>query len=111
MAESRTFVCNQCNKTIEAWSDGNPYYLDSNGKKHYAYHPDHENLERCIGNDTPHLCLYCGYQFKVDSQNPITECKKCNTSSISDQYQLNGEKCPACKKGTFHLNPERVAIS
>lgn len=45
MAASRTFICNNCNKTIEAWSDGYPYYMDSTGDKHYAYHPDHENLE------------------------------------------------------------------
>ena len=111
MAESRTFVCNQCNRTIEAWSDGNPYYIDSSGEKHYAYHPDHENLAKCIGNDTPHLCLSCGYEFKVDSRSPTTDCKKCNSENIIDMYKLNGEKCPACHKGTLHIDPERYSIS
>jgi hypothetical protein len=111
VAESRTFVCNQCNKTIEAWSDGNPYYIDSMGERHYAYHPDHQNLAKCIGNDTPHLCLSCDYEFKVDSLSPTTECKKCNSENIADIYKLNGEKCPACHKGTFHLDPERFSVS
>ncbi len=111
MAESRIFACNQCNKTIESWSDGNPYYIDASGEKHYAYHPDHENLSRCIGNDTPHLCLSCGYEFKVDSQDPITECNKCNSHKIEDLYKLNGETCPACHKGTFYIDPKRFTVS
>ncbi len=111
MAESRTFICNQCKKTIEAWSEGNPYYTDSKGQKHYAYHPDHENLAKCIGNDTPHLCLSCGYEFKVDSLDPITACTKCKSENITDIYKLNGERCPACNKGTFHYKPDHFTVS
>ena len=33
---------------IEAWSDGNPYYIDDAGDKQYAYHPDHEKRIRRI---------------------------------------------------------------
>ena len=110
MAESRTFVCNQCNKTIEAWPGGNPYYLDNKDEKHYAYHPDHEKLTKCIGNDAPHLCLSCGYELKVDSRAPISNCKKCNSENIADTYKLNGEKCPACSKGTFYIDPRRIFV-
>jgi hypothetical protein len=106
MVDSRTFQCNQCYKTIEAQSDGNPYYMDSTGDKHYGYHPDHENLEKCIGNDTPHLCLSCSYEFKVDSRSPSVECKKCNSQNIADIYKLLGEKCPTCHKGSFRFDPK-----
>lgn len=63
MADAKRFVCGSCRRVIEAWSDGNPYYLDRDGQKHYAYHPNHERLDRCIGNDLPHLCLACGEKF------------------------------------------------
>lgn len=111
MAESRTFVCNQCNKNIEEWSDGNPYYIDSKGLKHYAYHPDHEKLAKCIGNDVPHLSLSCGYEFKVDSRAPVTDCRKCYSENIIGTYKLNGEKCPACSKGSFHFAPGHFTVS
>ena len=57
MAEGIKYVCGKCRHTIEAWSDGNPYYIDDHGGRQYAYHPDHERLARCIGNDVPNLCL------------------------------------------------------
>ncbi len=53
---------------VEAWSDGNPYYIDGGGAKLYAYHPDHDSLAQCIGNDDPHLYLSCGREFMVDSR-------------------------------------------
>ena len=50
MAECRRFVCSGCGRKIDAWSDGNPFYIDETGKKQYAYHPDLQadwrNLER-----------------------------------------------------------------
>jgi hypothetical protein len=51
MAERRRFVCGECGNSVDAWSDGNPYYIDSHGKKQYAYHPNHRELDKCIGND------------------------------------------------------------
>ncbi len=51
-------------------ADGNPYYIDEAGGKQYAYHPDHERLALCIGNDIPHLCLSCGKKFRLDSAPP-----------------------------------------
>ena len=40
MAQGIRLVCENCGKSIEAWDDGNPYYLDRRGKKQYAWHPD-----------------------------------------------------------------------
>jgi|GEM_PF-6245920 len=57
MAQARRFVCGSCSRAIEAWSDGNSYYIDEDSRKQYAYHPDHGRLARCIGNDSTHLCL------------------------------------------------------
>ena len=68
MAEGLRYVCGECAHAVEAWSDGNPYYIDGGGAKLYAYHPDHDSLAQCIGNDDPHLCLSCGREFMVDSR-------------------------------------------
>ena len=111
MAEGIRFQCNECSMTIEAWSDGNPYYIDSHRKKKYAYHPDHENLARCIGNDSPHLCLSCGEEFLVDSRAPVSACPKCDSTEICDTFELDGKACPFCSKGTFQLDPTFHAIS
>lgn len=99
MAEAVRFTCSECDKTLEAWSDGNPYYLDENGQKQYAYHPDHENLARCIGNDSPHLCLNCGEEVNVDSRAPVHTCPKCEDEALVSKFRLDGKQCPFCKKG------------
>jgi hypothetical protein len=65
MAQCFRFVCGHCSDVIDAWDDGNPYFFNAHGKKEYAYHP-HRERERCIGNDSPHLCLECGEELKVD---------------------------------------------
>jgi len=57
MAEGIRFVCDTCGHAIESWSDGNPYYLDPERGKVYAYHPNHDVLAPWTGNDAPHLCL------------------------------------------------------
>ena len=90
MAQGFRFVCGKCDHTIVAWNDGNPYYFESvitktgkvKQKKKSAYHPNHELLERCVGNDAEHLCLSCKKEFMVDSQVPITTCPKCKSSKI-----------------------------
>jgi hypothetical protein len=112
MAEQRRFACDHCDASVEAWSDGNPYYLDSSsGAKRYAYHPDHANLERCVGNDSPHLCLRCAHTFMVDSNEPLDRCPKCGEAAIADTFGLAGRECPYCKTGRFRLDPDFRAIS
>jgi predicted RNA-binding Zn-ribbon protein involved in translation (DUF1610 family) len=106
-----TCVCGSCGRVIEAWSDGNPYYLDRDGQKHYAYHPNHERLDRCIGNDLPHLCLACGEKFNVDSLAPIKACPKCGSADIVRTYELDGQRCPYCKAGIFTVDPDYDCIS
>ena len=101
MADCVRYVCGACRQAIEAWSDGNPYYFDEAGIKQYAYHPDHVNLARCIGNDCPHLCLACGAEFLVDSRSPDTACPKCGGSELAACYELRGKRCPYCKSGVF----------
>lgn len=111
MAEAKRFVCRSCRRTIEAWSDGNPYYIDEAGRKQYAYHPDHERLARCIGNDSPHLCLACGEDFMLDSRAPTSECPKCGAAEIAGTYELDGRRCPYCKAGVFAADPDYHCIS
>ncbi len=111
MAEAKRFVCGNCRRAIEAWSDGNPYYLDKAARKQYAYHPDHERLARCIGNDSPHVCLACGNEFNVDSRAPKTECPKRGDVDIDDTYGLSGRRCPYCKAGIFAADPDYHCIS
>ena len=111
MAEGVKYVCGGCHKAIEAWSDGNPYYFDDDGIKRYAYHPDHERLDRCIGNDSPHICLSCGTEFMVDSLAPETSCPKCGAGDFAVTFHLGGQRCPFCKSGVFAPDPNSYCIS
>jgi DNA-directed RNA polymerase subunit RPC12/RpoP len=111
MARGILYACGVCHREIEAWSDGNPYFIDEDGQKHYAYHPDHERLAKCVGNDVPHLCLACGAEFMVDSRAPTSRCPKCSSESIRDIFELEGCACPYCKGGTFATDPGFSAIS
>ena len=111
MAQALRFVCSGCHRAIEAWSDGNPYYIDEAGAKQYAYHPDHERLARCIGNDSPHHCLGCGAEFKVDSRAPVTACPSCGSSEIVRSFCLSGCRCPYCKTGVFAIDTSFHCIS
>jgi hypothetical protein len=110
MAEGILLVCESCSHSIEAWSDGNPYYIDGDGKKHYAYHPSSERA-LCIGNDDPHFCLACGLEFNVDSLKPIPGCPKCKDPRILSTWELDGEQCPSCHQGRFREDPRGRAIS
>jgi DNA-directed RNA polymerase subunit RPC12/RpoP len=110
VASCVTFICEKCGKNVESWDDGNPYWIDEKGEKHYAYHPDRER-SRCIGNDSPHLCLSCGKECMVDSRAPITSCPNCQAESLVDNYELGGKPCPFCKDGKFSDDPLPTAIS
>lgn len=111
MAEALRFVCDGCGRAVAAWSDGNPYYFDETGVKQYAYHPDHDRLARCIGNDTPHLCLGCGAEFKVDSRDPVEACPGCGSAELAAAFRLDGRQCPHCKAGLFAVDPSFHLIS
>jgi DNA-directed RNA polymerase subunit RPC12/RpoP len=110
MAECVRFVCNNCGFAKEAWSDGNPYYLTSKGLKKYAYHPD-SKVDKCIGNDVPHICLSCGHEFKIDSREPVEECPKCCSADIADCFKLEGISCPGCKSGVLRRDKGFCCIS
>lgn len=111
MAQAIRYTCTHCDTSITAWSDGNPYYLDGQGKKQYAYHPDHEALARCIGNDTPNLCLGCGHEFMVDSEAPADACPRCRGDRFKPTFELEGERCPTCPEGRFSSDPDFHVIS
>jgi hypothetical protein len=111
LAEGIRYACRNCARSIEAWSDGNPFYIDDDGRKRYAYHPDHENLARCIGNDSPHLCLACGSRQKIDSRKPRRHCRRCRSGEIVPTWELEGKPCPYCKDGNFDRDPSFLAIS
>ena len=111
MAECIRFVCDACGHAIESWSDGNPYYLDPDRGKVYAYHPHHDLLELCIGNDEPHLCLACGAEAMVDSREPTGVCSSCGAEALVDTFELDGRPCPACKSGRYAPDPEFLCIS
>jgi hypothetical protein len=111
MAECIRFVCSGCGQSIKAWSDGNPFYIDDTGEKKYAYHPNHEELEKCIANDVPHLCLKCGTVSKIDSRLDLQVCPNCHSESVRDLFNLEGVKCPKCKDGHFVSNKDGYCIS
>jgi Zn finger protein HypA/HybF involved in hydrogenase expression len=108
MAMELRFTCPTCGDTRAAWDDGNPFYIDGTGKKQFAYHPD-KNLDRCIGNDSPHLCLACGTEFNVDSREPTSTCPSCGSADISDLFKLTGKLCPKCKTGRYRSQPGAIS--
>ncbi len=101
MAMMVIFTCRSCNHQVNAWDEGKPYFLDREGDKVYAYHPDHEGLERCIGNDRPYICLSCAKEFDMDSRHQLTQCPECGDERILPSWKLKDEQCPRCKSGTF----------
>lgn len=113
MAHCTRFACTHCRRAVEAWSDGNPYYRDEHGRKRYAYHPDHAALDRCIGNDDPHLCLACGATRVVDSaqRSRPARCRRCGGADLVPTTDLGSRRCPYCATGTFAPDPEFFAIS
>ncbi|MBF0234456.1 MAG: hypothetical protein HQK65_15655 [Desulfamplus sp.] len=102
MAEQRIFTCSHCHKSVSAWSDGNPYYINEQGDKQYAYHPNHDLLSKCIGNDIPHICLGCGHEFNMDSLNPVSQCSRCHCEQLIACFNLEAQTCPYCKQGVLH---------
>lgn len=112
MAELQRFLCSDCGRKVDVWSDGNPFYIDDTGNKKYAYHPDHEALAKCIGNDLPHLCLNCGHDVVVDSRSSKRICPDCGSDKVTEAFLLENVVCPTCRKGKFHLDdPSFQAIS
>ena len=67
--------------------------------------------EKCIGNDSPYICLACGDEFKVDSEKPITQCPTCNAEDIVDKFKLEGKTCHACKTDVFGIDPNFFCVS
>jgi DNA-directed RNA polymerase subunit RPC12/RpoP len=111
MAECIRFVCSGCRHSVDAWSDGNPFYIDESGNKQYAYHPNHAELEKCIANDVPHFCLQCGTESKIDSRLDSKVCPECRSENIVDTFNLEGVRCPKCQHGHFGRDKDFFCIS
>jgi DNA-directed RNA polymerase subunit RPC12/RpoP len=111
MATGIPYRCDHCDFGVMAWSDGNPYYFDEQGLKRYAYHPDHANLARCVGNDRDYLCLDCGAKFREDYEVAEPKCSQCMSRHVAAFGQLDGKSCPHCKSGTIREDEEGFAIS
>lgn len=109
MAQGITFECTSCGNAVEAWDDGDPYYIDLKRSfrgvprsrcKVYVYHPSIPD-QPIEGVDVPHLCLDCNHGFRVDSERPRETCTKCRSRNIADACRLKGRSCPKCGRGSF----------
>ena len=110
MAECIRYQCGNCDNSVEAWSDGNPYFFDERGRKQYAYHPS-ADFAKCVGNDSDFLCLNCGEEFLDDLGQPNLQCAKCHSNAVTGTSDLNGKQCPKCKVGKFEVDSNFHAIS
>ena len=110
MAACRRLVCGQCGFSVEAWDEGWPYLNGPTGEKEYYFHPD-PRRDECTGNDFPHLCLACGADFRVDSNSSADRCPQCGSADTCNSFELAGQTCPACHKGTFGIDPDFICIS
>jgi DNA-directed RNA polymerase subunit RPC12/RpoP len=111
MAYCIRFVCSDCRQSIEAWDDGNPFYIDESGSKTYAYHPNHNELAKCIANDVPHLCLKCESEVKIDSRLESKVCPECRSRNVVNTCELEGVKCPKCEDRHFVRDKDFFCIS
>ncbi len=109
MASAQLFVCSACSFSIQDWDEGNPFYIDSDGIKRYAYHPSRER-DLCTGNDPSCVCLDCGAEFKAPSTGSHT-CPSCQSVTTTDTHDLEGKTCPKCKDGIFKRNEHFFVIS
>lgn len=124
MAALTEFTCNHCAFKVEAWDDGNRYLTDSEGKRHFFYHPgdiremrgfaeeqtqgnmtEEDYLaffkEHC-GNEGAYLCMHCGRQTRRDPKRDPMRCTGCGKRKLRDTCKLEGCACPKCGKGIFH---------
>ena len=111
MSSAKRFKCTNCHHEIVAWSDYDNYFIDSEGHKQYTYHPSHDALEKCIGYESPCLCLSCGELFSVDSLEPTNSCPKCSSSEINELYDIDDKNCPYCNLGKFHVDDRFFMVS
>ena len=102
MAQGYDLRCSNCEKTIEAWDEGHPFYLDMSGKRVYAYHPDPER-DFCTGVESDCMCLDCGNEMRQDVDALLKPCAKCRGLNIVDVTDLAGKSCPTCKRGVFRV--------
>ena len=111
MAMGSTYDCSNCSFSVMVWDDSNQFYYDEKGVKQYAYHPDHDLLELCVGSDPSMFCTACGHQFIHDSDRPSSACPVCHSPETVENGNMEGRHCPKCRVGTLKLDPERFAIS
>ena len=110
MAHGYDFRCTHCAKTIVAWDEGHPFYLDATGKRVYAYHPDPER-DFCTGIESDSLCLDCGKQMRQDVDAFLKPCRKCKGVNIADVTGLEGKGCPFCRRGMFRVDEGSHRVS
>ena len=124
MAACTEFTCSHCAFKVEAWDDGNRYLTDSEGTRHFFYHPGDITgmrifaeeqmlspltedeysafLEERGGNEGDYLCMNCGRQTRRDRKRDSMLCTGCGKPKLRDKCKLEGLTCPKCGKGTFH---------
>ena len=110
MALGQRFVCTSCSRDINVSDAGRPYYVDESGRKVHPPHPS-SDLYRCHETDTPMLCLACGAERESDSAAPASQCRSCGSGEIVSTWELGGRRCPYCKRGTFAVDPNSLALS
>ena len=89
MAMGIVFECTACSHRVEAWDEGNPYYVDESGRKRHAHHPSPDH-DRCTGDDASVMCLACGERSMSDSAAPIAACPRCASSEPVDLWEEDG---------------------
>lgn len=125
MAACTEYSCSHCGFKVEAWDDGNPYLTDTEGKRHFFYHPGgdlearefYQQQAGCAavqedeyrafwqergGNESNLICLHCGRQTRRDPERDSLRCTGCRQQALLVVNELEGRACPKCGKGVFH---------
>ena len=108
MAAGRIYRCGSCGLRLEAWDEGEPYYFDERGEKRHAHHPSPER-ERCVGTESPHLCMDCAAEFLAGDADAPPACPACGSSRVLWTWLLEGRACPRCRTGAFETASEMIS--
>lgn len=133
MAACTRFICSHCLFFVDSWDDGNPYLTDSEGTRHFFYHPGahtetrafaEEQMQRPMteeeftafckqhsGNEGDYLCMECGRQTRRDPRHDSMRCTGCNKQKLRGTHRLKGRPCPKCRQGIFQIDDSVIIMS
>lgn len=131
MSALMKYTCDNCDFSIESWTDGASYIQFPEGERQYFCHPaedqvydymrDHLGHEasqeerntlrkKYVGFEGDHVCKQCFKMTSLDPERDPMACKHCKNRELVATYELEQTPCFKCNQGQFDEG-KMVAIS